>query len=594
MKTRNNIIVFFLILVAMLLSACGNEPDEDTSKSPIFSIGNIENHLAYAIDMAGALSIERMEQLIDLYYIPSFPSIHITSELDPFTQPRTYWHDGTVTLSGAALGFNFEYADARFRGRGNSTWWRGRDKRPLRVRLRPARPVMSDYEARDWILLANQFDRSLLRNYTVLNLGLSLSGLGFTPIPHHVHLYVNGEYMGVYLLTDERDVGPGRMQLQWNDDPAKSDFFLELDARAPVTGILDETYVMVNGLPYDLRWPGDLTPQHVDYVRNYLTAVSHAIRTQSFDDILALIDLDSFVDFYIIQEFSKDVDARDLSIFMYIAGTGDERRLFKGPIWDFDLTMGNASYQPMGYGPEGLYVAVFNYWYRYLMGRPEFFDAVKTRWNEIRHREIAQAIQQTQATAIRYRHEFERNFTRHPYLLRGRQQMPTPQDILEIESFLGNVGHLLNWLEARANWLDNFFNGKLPDYDHMWALVEYQYSTTPITITVNGVIHETIIPPIRMHNRILIALQDLEAIFGFEAEYDAVPTGMIAIQHGDIYITHQIGDLHVNINGVKLDFPMPTALIIRDYVFVPFRAFIEALGYELDWSNSTRTSNIEI
>jgi len=524
--------------------------------------------------------------------LAAFPTIHITSELDPFVQERELWHDGTITLGGAGI-FDFDEVDARIRGRGNSTWWNGQDKRPLRFRFRQARPMISDYDARDWILLANQFDRSLLRNYTVLNLGAALSGLGFTPVPHHVHLYVNSEYMGVYLLTDERNVGTGRMQLQWNEDPAISDYFLELDARAHLTGILDETYIDVNGLLYDLRWPDDLSPQHVDYVRDYLAAVSHAIRTQSFDDILALIDLDSFVDFYIVQEFTKDVDARDLSTFMYITGTGHERRLFMGPIWDFDLAMGNSAYQPLGYGPEGLYVAVFNYWYRYLMSRPEFFSAVQTRWNEIRDVEIPQAIEHTLATAIRYQSEFERNFERHPAVM-GRQQMPTPREILEIDYFMGHVNHLVNWLEARAAWMDDFFNDRLPDFDHMWALVEYQESTTPISIAVNGEIHETNISPISMHNRIMIALEELEAIFGIEIEYDITPTGNIAMQHGNISITHQAGDLYIMVNGERIDFTMPTAILIRGHIFVPLRVFAEALGHDLGWDGSTRTVKIEI
>ncbi|MCL2378451.1 MAG: CotH kinase family protein [Defluviitaleaceae bacterium] len=516
------------------------------------------------------------------------PSLHLTTYYDPFTVERNFWHNGTAFVSGAALEQNFDPAGVRIRGRGNSTWRNGEDKRPLRIRFDEARPMLgSPYAATDWILLANHFDRTLLRNYTALNLGSALGGLDFTPVPRHVHLYVNGEYMGVYLLTDERDIGPGRMQLEWNEDPAVSGFFLELDARAPDSGILDETFIMVNGLPYDLRWPDNLSTYHVDYVRDYLIAVCHAIRTQGFDDILALIDLDSFVDFYIVQEFFKDVDARDLSIFMYITGTGDERRLFKGPIWDFDLAMGNASYQPLGYGPEGLYVAIFNYWYRYLMRMPEFFNAVQTRWNEIADREIAQTITRTRETAVRSRLEFERNFERHPEVM-GREQMPTPQDILEIDYFMGHVEHLLNWLETRASWLDDFLNSGLSEFDHMWVLVEYHAYHRPISIDINGEAHNLNITPINLQNRIMLPVEEIADLFGLTVSYQP-NTRAVVLTRDDTIITHRVGDLFITVNWERVDIGVPSSLYIRDYLFIPLRAIAEALGYEIHWNRLTRT-----
>ena len=580
MKKRFQSAFFTLALLIFFLSACGSEPAASEYDETVDSVVH-----GYEYDNS-VTQISARPRLTE--NVVPFPSLHITTYYDPFTQDREFWHDGTVALTGALEEHNFEAVDARFRGRGNSTWWRGVDKRPLRIRFREPQPLMSDYVARDWILLANQFDRSLLRNYSALYLGHLLDGLGFTPTPHHVHLYVNDEYMGVYLLTDERNVGPGRMSLEWHENPALSDFFLELDARAYRTGVPDETFVTVNGLHYDLRYPDNLGPGHVDYVRDYLSAVSYAIRRQSFDQVLALIDLDSFVDFYIVQEFYKDVDARDLSTFMFITGTGEGRRLFKGPIWDFDLAAGNAEYQPLGYGPEGLYVAVFNYWYRYLMNRPEFFEAVQTRWNEIRHREVAQTIQRIGFVALRYQAEFERNFERHPDVM-GREQMPTPQEILDIDNFLGHVLHLVNWLETRANWLDDFFNGRLPDYDHMWALVEYQVSISPITFIVNGEQHVFNIPPVSMHNRVLLALQELEAIFGLDVDYDLAATGLIELNHGNIAFTHQTGDLFITVNGVRIDFAMPTALLIRNYIFVPLHVFADALGHNVSWDGDTRT-----
>ncbi|MCL2603761.1 MAG: CotH kinase family protein [Defluviitaleaceae bacterium] len=103
-----------------------------------------------------------------------FRSLHLTTYQCPFDIERTLWHDAYLTLEGA-----FEEEGVRLRGRGNTTWWLGEDKRPLRLRFNePVFLLGSDYAARDWILLSNHFDYSLLRNYGALTLSrlLGLDG----------------------------------------------------------------------------------------------------------------------------------------------------------------------------------------------------------------------------------------------------------------------------------------------------------------------------------------------------------------------------------------------------------------------------------
>jgi len=523
---------------------------------------------------------------------PSFPSISITTYYNPFTVEREFWHSGTLSVSGAALGLNFEPVETRFRGRGNSTWRNGADKRPLRIRFEEPRPMLgSDYAATDWILLADFFDRSLLRNYSALHLGNLLSGLDFTPTPHHVHLYVNGEYMGVYILTDERDVNPGRMQLVWDEDPALSDFFLELDHRAHSQGILNDTFVNINGLAYDIRYPGNRsrrTPEHVAYVDEYLHRVSYAVRQQGFDEAIKLIDLDSFIDFYLVHELFKEYDVvNQLSIFMHIRGQGDERRLFMGPIWDFDLAAGNVLHQQMGRGPEYLYVALFNYWYRYLMQMPEFFDAVVARWNEIVDEEIAQMINHVRQLAQDYQTEFERNFERHQILGVAVPRIPAPQAMIDIEDHPGHVVYLLNWLELRVSWLDDFFNGRIPGHDPLWVLVEYHTNHSPIAITVNGVEHELNLSLINLQNRVMVHINELENIFGLDVSYNP-ETGIVSMSRRGISIAHRVGDLFMAANMQRIDMDVPGSLYIGEYLFIPLRTIAEILGYDIRWSVSGR------
>jgi len=519
-----------------------------------------------------------------------FPIMRITTPENPFVQERTFWQSGTISIENTSEEFAFEAVGTGIRGRGNSTWWNGENKRPLRFRLDEARSLLgSDYEARDWILLADNFDRSLLRNYSALYLGGLLSGMDFVPSVNSVHLYVNEEYMGIYLLTDERDVNPGRMDLTWNPNPTVSGFFLELDARAYQDGgVENETFVNVNGLLYDIRYPGSSgrTPEHVAYVREYLEAVSLAVRGRNFEEILKLIDLNSFIDFYLVQELFKNADVHSLSVFMHINGEGDNRRLFMGPIWDFDMAAGNFRGQPLGSGPENLYVAVFNYWYRNLMNVPEFFEAVKHRWNEIFHEEIPQTIEHIRDISIRYRADFERNFERHQIM--GIAHVPAPQDILEIMTHEGQVEFLINWLESRAIWLDDFFNGRMEGYDPLMTLLEYHTNDRRININMNGELQDLSVPPIMLQSRTMLSLQEIADIFDLTISYDK-ESGITVIEGESVIISHQIGNSFLEADGERIHFGAPSSMTIGDQNFIPLRVIAEILGYEIRWQSGTRT-----
>ena len=518
----------------------------------------------------------------------TFPTLRLVSELHPFEQEREYWHDGYASMSGAPFGQNFGRVPVRLRGRGNSTWWAGADKRPLRLRFNQAQNVLgSEYIARDWILLANHFDRSLLRNDAALTLGQSLSGLRWTPSFHHVHLYINNEYVGVYMLTDERDVIPGRMEhLVWDEDPAISSFFLELDARVSQTGIENETFIIVNERHYDLRWPRDLPEGHIDYARDYLTRISYAVRYGSYDEITALLDIDSFIDFFIVQEFFKDVDARNnLSIFMYITGTGENRRLFMGPIWDYDLAAGNAGHQ-WDPTPTGLYVGVFNYWTRYLLYRPEFFTAVQARWNEIRYEQIAYVIDRVQYMATYYQAEFERNFERHPNVF-VYASMPVVPEVMEIDSFMGQVDYLVNWLSIRADWMTDFFNGHIPA--PLGREVEYQAANTPLLFAIDGVFYGFTVPAFILDGIILAPICEIGLAFGVDVSHEITITGHFMVRDGLNVSTLPVGEVVVTFGDTELTFELPGAYLINDYVYVPLETVVDALGYYFYWHELART-----
>ena len=416
-------------------------------------------------------------------YERDFPSLHITTlgEDELFIE-RNLRVESTLTLIDPSGEARFEHLNAVVRGRGNSTWIHGEDKRPLRFRFDEAQSIFDfTYEARDWILLANHFDRSLMRNHGALYLAALLEGLDWTPSTHFVHLYVNGEYMGVYQLTDEREVGPDRINLIFDPDPSISEYFFELDARAgwDSDAIENEDFFTAGLRDYDMRFPDeDDRDGHTIYARDFVSRVSETILSGNFEDIESIIDISSFIDFYIVQEVFKNTDAWRLSVFMQIRGQDDDRRLYMGPVWDFDLSAGNSfrseralesyadvEHSPysladaspyLDYWPYGLFIGLYNYWYYHLLDVPEFRALLIERWNEVRDEQIAQMITHLDYMARTYHEAFERNFDRHPIL--GERRWRNPAEINAISTFRGQVDHLITWLETRVEWLDDYFN----------------------------------------------------------------------------------------------------------------------------------------
>ena len=377
-----------------------------------------------------------------------FPALHITSEANPFLMERLTWYDGIISFPCES-----QHLAAQLRGRGTSTWSGAPEKRPLRIRFHEPQFVFGfESPHRDWILLANALDPSLLRNYFAFILADLMGNTCFVTSSQFVHLYINGDYVGVYQLTDERDIDIGRLALQMHPNPTVSEYLLEMNAR---TGDIE-----VNERKYRIRFPSgtNQTQNHTEYVSQYLHSVSEAILSGDWSAVKKLIDIPSLVDYYIIHELTKDVDVGFASKFMQIKGQDNERRLYLGPVWDFDLSLGLfLSYHHIaGFdnSPEGLWAAVMNYWFKHLMHIPEFQMEVMVRWSEIVEHEIPLAIEKILRVATTYQNDFERNFVYHSILVHPGLHLGAGEDFL---TFMEHVTFIIDFVIDRTIWLDEYF-----------------------------------------------------------------------------------------------------------------------------------------
>ena len=582
--------LFILLLLALALipTACRNHvPANETEDLPpadkVYCLSSIQ-----PLHPTPPPIREDFDQIIN--HNNQFPSLQITAPEHPFQQERANWqHGSTLTLTNTAPEFSFYNADVRIRGRGNSTWRDGSEKRPLRIRFETPQTFL-DFQNphRDWILIAELFDRSLFRNYAAFHLASQLTNMPWTPYSRFVHLYINKEYYGIYHLTDERDIS--RLNLTFDPNPAISEYFLELNNQTQLWRADDfqegEDYFFVGTRPYEMRWPTTNLNGHLQYAQSFIQQVSSAFISQDKNAIANLIHIPSFIDFYLVQEVFMNADIAMFSVFMQIRGQGEDRRLYMGPVWDFDQSSGNVETVEW---PTGRWVDLHHYWFRNFLAIPEFRYLVVERWNEVKQNYLPQTIDRINYLTTTYEYCFLRNFTRFSNIFEGGADWNwiNSRTVRNIDNFQGQIELLTEFLTTRAEWMSEFL------HDGLTCL---PVNLRHISVVVNGNTLELDTPPIIIDERVLIPACAIADALGADFLWDATtrtatlyhPNGSRAIMTIDnmlATIIDQAGSAEL----IVFDAPITQA---NGRILVPLRFFGDFLGATVEWNRSVRTAFI--
>lgn len=285
-------------------------------------------------------------------------------------------------------GLNLEY----IRGRGNSTWMD--EKKPYKVKFDKAQDLFGFGKNKHWVLLANRFDNSLVRNRMTYWLGQQL-GLEYTPQCVPVEVVMNGEFYGSYLLCEQIRVGKGRVTIDDLDDikdvPAITDPMIKTGGyllSMEYDDDPDKSFTTENGMNLYIESPDENASYFNDYIKAYTQKVENAIFGPNFKDAEGhpytdYLDLNSAVDYWWVQEFSQNGDAYGSgSTYLYKKrdSENDPGKLYWGPLWDFDyVAWGDLEYDAEP--SEDLYYTSTP-WFEALKADPTFVKAVKTRWSE--------------------------------------------------------------------------------------------------------------------------------------------------------------------------------------------------------------------
>lgn len=375
----------------------------------------------------------------DITRFTGLPLVFITTDNGIEIDTKDEYRTGDVEIIGR--GFEDLNVEMKIRGRGNSTWWIGENaKRPYQMKLSDKAEVLGMPKDKKWIFLAEYSDKTLMRNRIGFEFGY-LSNLDWTPSSTYAEVIVNGKYDGTYHITQKVEESSNRVNIGDNG------YLLEIDQLHRLDD--DDIFFYSSKFLINIKEP-KLEKDDVAYnhIKNYISDFETALYGNNFKDpnsgYAKYIDINSFIDWYLINEIVKNQDARSFSsIYMNII-PGEKLKM--GPLWDFDLGFGNVDYDVTEH-PTGFWIKL-NPWLKRMFEDPSFTSKVKERFAYYRANEahIIETIDKT-ATYLD-QSQYENDQVWHTL---GIRIWPNP---VWFDTYKEEVDHLKEWLTTRMNWLD--------------------------------------------------------------------------------------------------------------------------------------------
>lgn len=381
-------------------------------------------------------------------------SIDVDGNMAVTSKEKEDYRACAIKIESDTVVWNYE-GRGRIRGRGNSTWeWY--PKKPYRLKLDEKAPILGLDEEKDWVLLANYRDPTHLMNTFVFEMGQGL-GMPYTNHSRFVELTLNGDYKGLYLLTEQVEQGKNRVAINKHEGLLLS---LDVDdgpAEAPEAE--DNFWSEVYRMPVCVKSPeaDDYpTPETlVDDARSALGSLERAIQRHDYDALSSICDVDGMIDYLLIQEYIYNVEvAAPRSIFLY-RDKGDDAKWTFGPLWDFDagfdfdwgqMTTGHkffADYRETVLGTDpARHVSDYTYtssFFTDMWKSRQFVSEVKARWNRMRPRIMAEFWPEAKRYAEAAAEAMERNARRWPI-----DRQPKTE-----------INRMEKWLNSRTVYMDN-------------------------------------------------------------------------------------------------------------------------------------------
>ena len=389
----------------------------------------------------------------------------------------------TVAHPGQTIDYD-GYIALRYRGNSSFT---ASDKKPYSFRpldkpleeggKKQKVKILGMGKDNDWALLAPYSDKSMMRD--LLAFELARPWMYFAPHGKYCELFLDGTYYGVYIMIET--VGKGKNRLNLEDPGTEGDaltggYLVEVDRTDEVTYTSKYHPVSSSGRAYSNRYINyqykspdyeDMTEEQLNYLHNQIDAMEGALDASNFTDpeqgYRKYLDVMSFVDYQLAQEFAHNVDGYRLSTKMFKWNDSIDSR-FKLVLWDFNLGYGNSDYYNGWYTNTWVWqnnnllynsgdTQLVPFWWYKLNQDPYYTNLLQSRWAQYRHTNFSEeklmATVDSMANALTAQGAEARNSQAWP---RWGQYVWPNQYIAQ--NFNDEISHLKEWMMSRLAWMD--------------------------------------------------------------------------------------------------------------------------------------------
>lgn len=327
----------------------------------------------------------------------------------------------------------------------------------------------------DWILVGPYNDKTLMRD--ALAYAIASESMTYAPRASFVEVVIENDYRGVYLFLEKIKRGEHRVdisKLKPTDiagDQLTGGYILKLDKYSgqivdgwqsdfePFLGASQRTFIQ-----YHYPKPEDIVDEQKDYIQSFMFDFESNLSNNFYKDTIAgynkFIDVDSWIDYLLVNEVSKNLDAYRLSTFMYKDRDSAGGKLHMGPVWDFNIAFGIGDYCDAG--PYKGWAFDFNdqcpwdawvipFWWKRLMTDPRFKDKIAARWQFLRQNQWTNAkmLGKIDSMKVLLKDAQVRNFQRWPVM--GQYIWP---NYFIGQTYNSEVNYLRTWLIDRLGWMD--------------------------------------------------------------------------------------------------------------------------------------------
>jgi hypothetical protein len=334
---------------------------------------------------------------------------------------------------------------AEIRGRGNSTW-KYYNKKPYRIKLDSKASLLGMSSGKSWVLLANYRDPSNFMNAVSFDMARFMN-MDYTNSNRFVEVYLNNSYIGMYQLTEQIQQGNNRVDVNETNGVLLN---LDLDDGpyySPGTG--DNFNSTVYDLPISVKHPEEITAVQLDAIKTDFAQLEQLIKNRDMNGLAQRLDINSMIDFLIIQEMTRNVElVSPRSMYMYKDTDGIYHF---GPVWDFDggfafdwasMSTGHGYFGSQSWlmgktNPATHPNTAYNYisgFFVNLFGNAQFLGAYKARWSELKPGMLTYCFTQLDDYVLHC----------DSAMVNNAKRWPVGKD------YSAEIGKLKNWLTTRA------------------------------------------------------------------------------------------------------------------------------------------------